>query len=52
MTQRYELSEWLWEAIKDFLPGKAGDPGRTATDYRVFFSGVLFVLITGISLDD
>ncbi len=30
----HELSEESWEAIRDWLPGKAGDPGRTAADKR------------------
>jgi transposase len=29
------------------LPGKAGDPGRTAVDNRLFVNGVLWVLRSG-----
>jgi hypothetical protein len=30
-----------WERIALLLPGKAGDPGRTAADNRLFSDGVL-----------
>ena len=31
-AKRYELNEAQWAKIWPLLPGKAGDPGRTATD--------------------
>jgi transposase len=34
MVKRYELSDEQWECICKLLPGKAGDPGRTAQDNR------------------
>ncbi|WP_083233763.1 transposase [Planctopirus hydrillae] len=40
------------EAIEPLCPGKAGDPGRTAADNRLFVEGVIFVLKTGISWAD
>lgn len=52
MRRRHELSDEQWEAIRDLLPGKAGDPGRTACDNRLFVNGVLFVAKTGISWQD
>lgn len=52
MAKRYELSDAQWEAIQDLLPGKASDPGRTATDNRLFVNAVLFVLKTGIPWED
>lgn len=42
--KRYELSEAQWHKIASMLPGKAGDPGRTAGDNRLFINGVLWVL--------
>jgi transposase len=30
MVKRYELSDAQWPRIEALLPGKAGDPGRTA----------------------
>ena len=47
MAKRYELSDQQWDRIKDLLPGKASDPGRTATDNRNFVNGVLWVLRSG-----
>lgn len=46
-VKRYELSERQWEHIASLLPGKAGDPGRTAADNRLFVNGVLWVLRSG-----
>lgn len=46
-AKRYELSQVQWERIADLLPGKAGDPGRTAADNRLFVNGVLWVLRSG-----
>jgi transposase len=47
MPKRYELTEAQWRAIKDLLPGKEGDRGRTARDNRTFVNGVLWVLRSG-----
>lgn len=52
MRRRHELTDAEWEAIKDLLPGKKGDPGRTAADNRLFVNAVLFVLKTGIPWED
>lgn len=46
-VKRYELSPAQWERIAAMLPGKAGDPGRTAADNRLFVNGVLWVLRSG-----
>jgi transposase len=46
-AKRYELSQLQWERIAPLLPGKAGDPGRTAGDNRLFVNGVLWVLRSG-----
>jgi transposase len=47
MESRYELSQAQFEKIKDLLPGKAGDPGRTAADNLLFVNGVMWVLRSG-----
>jgi putative transposase len=47
MARRYELTDTQWERVADLLPGKAGDPGRTAADNRTFVNGVLWVLRSG-----
>ena len=52
MAKRYELTDAQWERIADLLPGKAGDPGRTAADNRLFVNGVLWVLRSGAHWHD
>ena len=47
MPKRYELAEAQWQSVKDLLPGKAGDRGRTAKDNRTFVNGVSWVLRSG-----
>lgn len=38
-----ELSDEQWERIKDALPGKSTDPGRTAADNRLFVEAVYWI---------
>ena len=52
MAKRYELSETQWEHIRELLPGKVSDPGRTALDNRNFVDGVLWVLRSGARWSD
>lgn len=52
MRRRHELTDEQWDRIQDLLPGKAGDPGRTANDNRLFVNAVLYVLKTGIPWAD
>jgi transposase len=52
MAKRYELSEAQWRRIGELLPGKAGDPGRTGADNRLFVDGVLWVLRSGARWSD
>ena len=52
MAKRYELSDRQWERIRDLIPGKAGDPGRTGLDNRLFVNGVLWVLRSGAHWHD
>lgn len=52
MTRRHELTDHQWATIKELLPGKVGDPGRTAANNRLFVNAILFVLKTGIPWDD
>ena len=50
--RRHEISDDQWNRIKDFLPGKAGDPGRTAVDNRLFINAVLWIARTGVPWRD
>ena len=52
MVKRYELNESQWQRIAELLPGKAGDPGRTGADNRLFVNGVLWVLRSGAHWQD
>lgn len=52
MGKRYELSDEQWARMASLLPGKAGDPGRTAADNRLFVNGVLWVLRSGAHWHD
>jgi len=45
--RRHELTDVQWNLIKDHLPGKRSDPGRTAKDNRRFVDGVLWLARTG-----
>ena len=36
-----------WEGIKDLLPGKKGDPGKTGADNRLLIEAVLWIAGTG-----
>ena len=51
-TKRYELRDAQWLRIAALLPGKAGDPGRTGSDNRLFVNGVLWVLRSGAHWHD
>ena len=45
--RRHELSDQQWELIRDHLPGKAGDPGRTAKNNRLFVNAIVWMARTG-----
>ena len=52
MPHRHGLTDAQWARVEPLLPGRAGDPGRTAADNRLFVDAVLFVLKTGIPWAD
>ena len=52
MARRFEMTDAEWERVAPLLPGKAGDPGRTARDNRLFVDAALWVLRTGASWRD
>jgi transposase len=41
------LSEEHWQAVAPVLPGKAGDPGCSGRDNRLFLEAVFWVIRTG-----
>jgi transposase len=43
MAIKYKLSAAQWDKMKDFLPGKESDPGRSAGDNRRFVEAVLWI---------
>jgi len=45
--RRHEISDEQWSAIEPLLPGKSGDPGRTAQDNRLFVNAVMWIARTG-----
>ncbi len=52
MNRKTFLGEAQWRRISPLLPGKVGDPGRSATDNRTFIEAVLYVARTGIPWRD
>ena len=44
---RLIVSSAQWERLKDLVPGKAGDPGVTGRDNRLFIEAVLWIARTG-----
>lgn len=47
MLRRHEITDQQWDAIKDLLPGKEGDPGATAKDNRLFINAIMWIAKTG-----
>ena len=46
-SERFVLSDAVWERIAPHLPGKASDCGVTASDNRLFVEAVLWRVRTG-----
>ena len=47
MNYRHKLTDEQWHKIKDYLPGKDGDSGRSASDNRLFIDAVMWIARTG-----
>jgi transposase len=45
--RRHDISDRVWERIKDRLPGSSGTVGRPADDNRLFINAVFWILRTG-----
>lgn len=52
MAKRYELTDAQYERIRDILPSKASDSGRTAENNHRFINGVIWVLRSGAHWHD
>lgn len=52
MAKRHALSDAQWKVIRDLLPGKEGDPGKTGENNRLFVDAVLHVLKSGVPWAD
>ena len=50
--RRHEIGDEQWAKIKNLLPGKPGDPGRTAENNRLLINGVLWLAKTGVPWRD
>lgn len=50
--RRYALRDDQWERIKGILPGRAGTPGASAYDNRLFVEAVLYRYRAGIAWRD
>jgi transposase len=44
---RHRLTDAQWNRIKDLIPGKPGDPGRTGDDNRLFVDAIVWMARTG-----
>ena len=44
---RAALSDAMWVRVAPLLPGKPGDPGRSAADNRLFMEAVLWMARAG-----
>ena len=47
MRHRHAIADEDWDRIKDLLPGRAGTPGVTAKDNRLFVDAILWIAKTG-----
>jgi len=45
--ERFLLNDAQYKKMAPLLPGKSGDPGRTAADNRLFVEAVLWIVRTG-----
>jgi transposase len=44
---RHGLTDAQWDRIKDLIPGKPGDPGRTGENNRLFVHAIVWMARAG-----
>lgn len=49
---RFVLTDAQWNLIADLVPGKAGDPGQSGKNNRLFVESVLWIARTGAGWRD
>ena len=47
MLHRHDISDKLWEKLKDCILGIEGKPGRKGVDNRKFLNAVFWIVRTG-----
>lgn len=47
MRRRHEITDAQWKVMEPLLPGKPGDPGRSAGDNRLFINAIYWLAKTG-----
>ena len=47
----YDLREDQWKVIKNSLPGKTGDKGRSGEDNRGFIRAIMWIARTGSTME-
>ena len=47
IMEKYELSDYQWEQIKNFIPAKTSKCGRARRDPRELINAIVWVLRTG-----
>src|SRR5262245_54469531 len=47
MRHRHAIADDPWDRVQNLLPGRAGQPGVTARDNRLFLDAVLWIAKTG-----
>ncbi|MEY3456916.1 MAG: hypothetical protein RL215_73 [Planctomycetota bacterium] len=52
MSKRHSLTDEQWDRIKNLVPGKDGDPGRSGRNNRLFIDAILYVVKTGVPWRD
>ena len=52
LSDRFVITDLMWERMEPFFLGKPADPGRTGGDCRLFMEAVLWIARTGSAWRD